>query len=103
MLTSVWRKPSVNRKILLKDTFLNRLEHQIEYIALDSPSRSRAFKNDLLGRIRDIPDKPYKHRKSIYFDDPEIRDLVFKGYTVVYRITSESIEVFGFVKHQKEP
>jgi plasmid stabilization system protein ParE len=90
-------------KILLKDTFLNRLEHQIDYIAQDSPSRARKFKNDLLGRIRDIPKNPYKHRKSMYFDDSEIRDLIFKGYTVVYRITVDGIEVFGFIKHQKEP
>jgi len=90
-------------KIRLKETFLNRLENQVDYIAQDSPSRARKFKNDLLGRIKEIPSKPYKHRKSIYFDDPEIRDMIFKGYTVVFRITPEAIEVFGFVKHQKDP
>jgi len=29
--------------------------------------------------------------------------LIFKGYTIVFRIAEENIEVFGFVKYQKEP
>ena len=29
--------------------------------------------------------------------------IVFKGYTIVFRITKERIEVFGFTKYQKDP
>ncbi len=48
---------------------------------------------------------PYSNRKSIFFEDVEIRDLVFKGYVIVYRInkTKELIEVFGFAKYQEKP
>jgi hypothetical protein len=42
-------------------------------------------------------------RKSIYFENSNIRDLIFKGYTVVFRINEEQIEVFGFVKYQNNP
>jgi plasmid stabilization system protein ParE len=90
-------------KILFKETFLKRLENQIEYISSDSPERARKFKNDLLKRIKEIPKNPYKYRKSIYFESSKIRDLVFKGYTVVFRINEDQIEVFGFVKYQKIP
>lgn len=47
---------------------------------------------------------PYKHRKSIYFDTKNIRDLIFKGYTIVYRINPDKkeIEVFGLIKHEKQ-
>lgn len=90
-------------KILFKESFLKRLENQIEYISLDSSKRARKFKNDLLNRIKEIPDNPYKYRKSIYFENPNIRDLIFKGYTVVFRINENQIEVFGFVKNQKNP
>lgn len=55
-------------------------------------------------RIRDIsktlPKNPYPHRKSIYFDDEKINDLIFKGYTVVYTLSDDAIMVFGFVKFQ---
>jgi plasmid stabilization system protein ParE len=90
-------------KILFKESFLKRLENQIEYISLDSPKRARKFKNDLLNRIKEIPENPYKYRKSIYFENQNIRDLIFKGYTVVFRINENQIEIFGFVKYQKKP
>ena len=90
-------------KLVFKDTFYHRLESQIEYISLDSPIRARKFKSDLLKRIKEIPENPYKYRKSIYFEEETIRDLIFKGYTIVFRITEENIEIFGFVKFQKEP
>jgi plasmid stabilization system protein ParE len=90
-------------KILFKESFLKRLENQIEYISLDSPKRARKFKDDLLNRIKEIPQNPYKYRKSIYFENLDIRDLIFKGYTVVFRINENQIEVFGFVKYQKNP
>ena len=94
---------SKSMKVVFKDTFLNRLESQLEYISLDSPARARKFKSDLLKRIKEIPQKPYSYRKSIYFEDGTIRDLIFKGYTIVFRITEERIEVFGFVKYQNDP
>ena len=90
-------------KILFKESFLKRLENQIEYISSDSPKRARKFKNDLLNLIKEIPKNPYKYRESIYFENQSIRDLVFKGYTVVFRINENQIEVFGFVKYQKNP
>jgi len=92
-------------RIIFKDTFLQRLSRQIDYIASDSPKRARKFKNDVLNEIRRIPDMPYANRKSIYFDNDQIRDLIFKGYTIVYRINKEdqSIEIFGFTKYQDKP
>ena len=87
-------------KIVLKVSFVKRLEYQLNYIASDSVSRAKKFKTDLMKRIRNIVTNPYQHRKSIYFDDELIRDLIFKGYTVVYKISDDSIEVFGFVKYQ---
>ncbi|MCD4790124.1 MAG: type II toxin-antitoxin system RelE/ParE family toxin [Bacteroidales bacterium] len=92
-------------KIKIKVSFHKRLSRQIEYIAQDSPVRAKKFKNDILSQIKKIYPMPYKHRKSIYFEDDDIRDLIFKGYTIVYRINKEEnvIEVFGFVKYQKKP
>jgi plasmid stabilization system protein ParE len=71
------------KRIIFKDTFINRLENQIEYISLDNTARARKFKNELLERLKDIPNNPFKYRKSIYFDDINVRDFIFKGYTIV--------------------
>lgn len=83
----------------------DKLNAQVEYIAKDKPAAARKFKNDIISRIKEIPAKPYIYRKSIFFDREDIRDLIFKGYVVVYRINEEAqiIEVFGFSKWQEDP
>ncbi len=90
-------------KIIFKDTFVDRLENQVEFIAIDSPLNARKFKNKLLVRIKQISRNPYQYRKSIYFNDINIRDMIFKGYTIVFRITDTTVEVFGYVKYQNSP
>jgi plasmid stabilization system protein ParE len=90
-------------KIVFKDSFLNRLANQIRYISHDSPARANKFRTELFAKIKTIPNRPFSFRKSVYFEDENIRDLVFKGYTIVFRITAERIEVFGFVKYQARP
>ena len=89
--------------LVFKSTFISRLENQIEYISLDSPKRARKFKSELLNRIKEIPSSPYRFRKSVYFEDDFIRDMIYKGYTVVFRINGDRIEVFGFINYQKNP
>ena len=90
-------------KIIFKESFVDRLENQIEYIAIDSPKRARKFKTELINRVKQIPLNPYRYRKSVYFEDNNIRDLIFKGYTIVFRITETTVEVFGFFKSQVAP
>jgi len=90
-------------KIVLKESFVNRFENQIEYIADDNLKAAKQLKKQLLERIKSISSNPLRFRKSIYFDDGKIRDLIYKGYTIVFRINGERIEIFGFVKSQNRP
>lgn len=48
---------------------------------------------------------PFINKKSVFFDSKEIRDLIFKGYIVVYKIdeAKDTIEVFGFTKYEDDP
>jgi plasmid stabilization system protein ParE len=90
-------------KLVLEESFLDRLDRQLDFIALDSTPRARKFGAALMKAVRQIPANPMLFRKSVYFDDPNIRDMVFKGYTVVFRVTDEAIEVFGLVNQQLRP
>lgn len=90
-------------KIIIKKSFLQRLGRQVDFIATDSVKRAHKFRKVILEQIRKIPDNPYINRKSIYFNDESIRDLIFKGYTIVYRIRNDEIQIFGFVKYQEAP
>lgn len=90
-------------KIKILKSFSLKLADQVEYIAKDKPQAARKFKKDILKSISSISKMPFRNKKSIYFNDDSIRDLTFKGYTIVYRVKEidELIEVFGFTKYRE--
>ncbi|MFT7860766.1 MAG: type II toxin-antitoxin system RelE/ParE family toxin [Sulfurimonas sp.] len=57
-----------------------------EYIAKDKLSASKRFKKELFAQIQNLPNFPYKFKKSYYFDDEKVRDMTFKGYTIIYEV-----------------
>jgi len=89
-------------KLRILKSFSFKLNAQIEYIAKDKPKAARKFKTELLLRIKEIPKTPFANRKSIFFDRDDIRDLIFKGYVIVYKIDNKnnSIDIFGFIKFE---
>jgi len=75
----------------------------LDYIAKDKLSASKKFSNELEKRIYSLIDNPFSCRKSIYFDDENIRDLIYKGYTINYRVNldKQTIEILSiFNKNQ---
>lgn len=89
--------------IIYKPTFLKQLKQIIEYIAQDKPSASMKFKNELKKSINLIPNNPIMYRQSNYFEDKNIRDMVHKGYTIIYRIRpiKKEIEILKIFKKNK--
>ena len=90
-------------KIIYEETFVSRLEKQLKHITKDNPSAAKKFKKEILSRIKEIPKYPEIYRKSIYSNDSSVKDLIYKGYTVVFKIEPSQINVFGFLKHQENP
>ena len=91
-------------KVIYEPKFINSFNNIWDYIAQDSKNRANKFKREIKKLIEDIHLMPFKCRKSIYFDDVTIRDLIFKGYTVVYKVdeTKEQITVIGIKKYKAE-
>ena len=90
-------------RIEISQDFYFILNEIIAFIALDKPLASRKFKKNLIIAIKKDLQFPYNYKKSIYFDDIKIRDYVFKGYTITYRINEfeENVEVLGIIKNKK--
>jgi addiction module RelE/StbE family toxin len=67
------------------------------YIATDSIIQADQFISKLKTTIEKIPSMPYRHRHSLKSDNKEVRDLVYKGYVVVYRIvkSDKRIDIIG--------
>jgi plasmid stabilization system protein ParE len=77
--------------------FKDELEVIVDFIAKDSVNRALAFYDELLVKINKIPENPYIHRKRLKLNDENIRELIFKGYTVPYEIdkTNNKIIILG--------
>jgi len=86
----------------ISNEFLKLLTDQVHYIYKDKPRAALKFRKDLLKNIKKDLKQPFQFKKSIYFDDENIRDHVFKGYTSVYEIDvmQNTVFVFGFIKYK---
>ena len=91
-------------QIIKTSYFSSELDIILDFIALESINQALKFANDLEIKLNDIPNMPYKHRKSIHFNDDNIRDIIFKGYTTTYYIDKENdrIILLGIKKYKKE-
>ena len=78
-------------------SFVNRLGGFVEIIAEDKPSVARKFHKEIINSCKEIQNFPYKHRKSIYVEDENIRDLVHKGFVAIYKIDGDTIKIFAFI------
>jgi len=73
-------------QIKLDNKFEKKFNLILEYIAQDKLSASKKFRKNLFEQIKNLPNYPYKYRKSYYFNEEEIRDMIFKGYTIIYEV-----------------
>jgi len=91
-------------KIIRSRKYLTSLRDILKFIALDSKQRAINFKDELDLHIKNLTIFPYKFRKSIYFDDENIRDLIFKGYVIPYKIDTDKkeITILGIKKYLKD-
>lgn len=65
----------------------------LKYIANDSPNNARKFKSKIDRTIKNLSNMPFKFRKSHYYKSENVRDLIFKGYTIPYVIDSEKYKI----------
>ena len=85
--------------IILTERFKSELKNIIDFISDDSILRAVAFRDELLDKIYLLPNYPRIYRKSIKFNDENIRDFIFKGYVIPYLIDDEKIVILGIYKH----
>jgi len=70
-------------KIEKSKRFLNSYQNLLDYITeKDGINRSKKFYRDVEKKIKSLKFMPYKFRKSYFYDDENIRDLIFKGYVI---------------------
>jgi plasmid stabilization system protein ParE len=94
----------MNMIVKLSKVFQLDLIDQVHYIYKDEPIAALKFRKDLITCLKKGLKNPFNFKKSIYFNDENIRDYVFKRYTSVYKIDIDKNEVLviGFIKHKNQ-
>ncbi len=86
-------------RIIRSQKYLRNLDNLLEYIASrDSVTKSIRFLNKLDKAVSSLSYMSYRYRKSYYYDDENIRDLVFMGYTIPYLIDMDKIVILDIFK-----
>lgn len=85
--------------------YKNNLFQILDYIAQDKLSASENFLRELDKLINNLPNFPFKFRKSKYFNNDNIRDMAYKGYTVIYRVNEvqNTIDIVRIFHKNKPP
>ena len=90
-------------QIIYKKTFEKQLLDILNYIAQDKVSASIKFANELEKLIFLIPDNPLRYKSSIYFQNENVRDMTYNGYTIVYKVSFQknTIEILRIFNQNK--
>jgi len=90
-------------QIIYKKAFESQLLNIINFIAKDKVNASIQFANELEKLIFLIPDNPLKYKTSDYFNNENVRDMTYKGYTIVYKVSFQknTIEVLRIFNQNK--
>jgi plasmid stabilization system protein ParE len=87
-------------KLVYEEQFKIALSEILIYIAKDKVSASRNFQKELKSIIVVLVENPKMYRKSYYFEDKNYRDLTYMSYTIIYKITPDSIRILDIFKWQ---
>jgi toxin ParE1/3/4 len=85
-------------KVFLSSEALSDLERIVAYIALDNIAAAERMGNQLLDAALSLTTFPARGRVVPEFQRPQLREIVFRSYRIIYRVNSvdNSLEIVRF-------
>ena len=81
-------------RLIWNQEALEKLTEIEAFIATDNPQRAITFIDEWIDPTEErLPDKPLLGRIVPEIAHPEIREVLFKNYRIVYRIKTKTIEI----------
>lgn len=87
-------------KLVRQVGYVRALQNILRYIALDKPLAAVQFERELNARLELLCAQPQMCRISNYMNNPSYRDLIYQGYTVVYKIETDRLVLLDIFKWQ---
>ncbi|MGE5315201.1 MAG: type II toxin-antitoxin system RelE/ParE family toxin [Acidobacteriota bacterium] len=88
-------------KIVWTKEAVHRLEEIEEYIAKDRPMAAEALIDDIIARVESLSDAPHKGRMVPELSHPNIREVIYKNYRIVYIVRRKSLNVITIFEGHK--
>lgn len=80
-------------KVIWSRRALLDVEHIRDYILQDSPAYAQPFVERLLQAIRHLPQFPHSGRAMPEAEDKTLREVIYQGYRIIYRLRADAIEI----------
>lgn len=71
----------------------SNLENIYNYIARDSEYYAAVFVKKIIAIVKSIPQFPRAGRVVPEYNDENLRERIYKGYRIVYRLKAEIVEI----------
>jgi len=85
-MTLLWTEPGLNDLKAIRD-----------YIAKDSQTYAAGFVESLLSAVERLREFPRLGRVVPEAHVPDIRELIFRGYRIIYRVKRPAIEILAVI------
>ncbi len=87
--------------IIVESEALEDLQNIYSYITKqDSKNKARKFIFELQNKIDSLSQMPHRCRKSYYIEDEDVRDLVYKKYTIVFKIIEQNVHILTLFRQR---
>ena len=86
-------------QIVLSHRFEIELQNILEFYFERSPQAAENFYLDLSQKIKDTALMPYACRRNQKLNDEAIREAIFRGYIIPFRIADDHIKILSIFKH----
>jgi addiction module RelE/StbE family toxin len=89
-------------KVIWSEQALLDVEHIRDYIAQDSPPYAKPFVERLLQAARHLRQFPQSGRLMPEANSPSIREVIYRGYRIIYRLRAHDVEVVMVVHGSRD-
>lgn len=80
-------------KVIWSQRALLDVEHIRDYITQDSPAYAQSVVERLLHATRHLPQFPHSGRAMPEAENLRIREVIYQGYRIIYRLRADAIEI----------
>jgi toxin ParE1/3/4 len=74
---------------------LERLSEVEDFISQDSPELAEKFVDQIIQHAESLSVKPLRERTVPEISNPDIRELIFRKYRIVYRIKGNNLDILA--------